>query len=101
MPKALARWKPPRFVSRTPQREQAHYRSAEWQARRLRILIRDAYTCQECGTITSGQAAHVDHRRPLEDGGTDDAANLQTLCAACHGRKTVDEQRRRGYLGTH
>ena len=33
--------------------------------------------------------AHVDHIVPLARGGTNDAANLQTLCASCHSRKTV------------
>lgn len=32
---------------------------------------------------------HVDHIVPLAAGGTDDESNLQTLCAACHSRKTV------------
>ena len=82
----------------TATKEVAHYRTAEWKARRLRILRRDAFVCQSCGLVTYGQAAHVDHILPLEEGGTDDDANLQTLCSACHGVKTRAEQRRRGRL---
>jgi len=48
--------------------------------------------------VVYGQAAHVDHVQPLEDGGTDDDENLQTLCHSCHGTKTREEQRRRGRL---
>jgi 5-methylcytosine-specific restriction protein A len=45
----------------------------------------------------SGRECHVDHLVPLEDGGTDDDANLRTLCDRCHGRKTRAEQRRKGF----
>jgi 5-methylcytosine-specific restriction endonuclease McrA len=51
-----------------------------------------------CGVVVDGLRAHVDHIIPIEDGGTDDDKNLQVLCSADHGRKTVEEQRRRGYL---
>ena len=37
--------------------------------------------------------AHVDHIVPLESGGEKyDEDNLQSLCAACHSRKTVGER---------
>jgi 5-methylcytosine-specific restriction endonuclease McrA len=98
MPARLKRWRPPRPAVR-PSKERAHYTSADWRARRLRILIRDAYTCRACGRVVTGQAAHVDHIRPLEEGGTDDDANLQVLCESDHGRKTREEQRKRGHLG--
>ena len=97
MPNAIPRWKPP-HVRVKPAKEHAHYCSADWAARRQRILIRDAYTCRRCDEVVAGKAAHVDHVVPLEDGGTDDDSNLQTLCAACHGAKTRGEQRRRGHV---
>lgn len=34
---------------------------------------------------------HVDHRIPRSAGGTDDDANLDTLCQSCHARKTASE----------
>lgn len=34
-------------------------------------------------------AGLVDHIAPLNGGGTNDATNLQCLCASCHSRKTV------------
>lgn len=79
-------------------KERAHYQTADWKARRLRILRRDAFVCAACGRVVYGQSAHVDHITPLEEGGTDDDANLQTLCGSCHGAKTRAEQRRRGRL---
>jgi 5-methylcytosine-specific restriction protein A len=82
----------------TATKEVAHYRTADWKARRLRILRRDAFVCRACGRVVYGQAAHVDHIVPLEEGGTDDDENLQTLCQADHGKKTREEQRRRGRL---
>ena len=97
MPSRLQSWHPPRMkVART--REQAHYSSTDWLARRKRILVRDAFTCRVCGCVVHGKAAHVDHRLPLEEGGTDHDENLQTLCIACHGVKTRGEQRRRGLI---
>ena len=98
MPARVERWRPPRFVQRMTTKEVEHYRSADWKARRIRILTRDAFTCAVCRRVVSGREAHVDHITPLEEGGTDADTNLQVLCEADHGRKTRDEQRRRGIL---
>ena len=98
MPNAIPRWKPPHQRGMTQAKEHAHYATADWRAKRRRVLLRDSFVCRSCGTVSHGKAAHVDHVVPLEDGGTDDDANLQTLCSACHGRKTRDEQHRRGFL---
>ena len=97
MPKAIPSWRPRRMEGGKPSKEVAHYHTPDWRARRLRILVRDSYRCQEkgCGHVVSGREAHVDHLIPLEEGGTDDDANLRTLCDRCHGRKTRAEQRRR------
>jgi 5-methylcytosine-specific restriction protein A len=97
MPARLERYRPPRLKAE-PTKEVEHYRTADWRARRVRILVRDSYTCRACVRVVYGKKAHVDHIRPLEDGGTDDDANLQVLCESCHGVKTREEQRRRGIL---
>ena len=96
MPARIERYRPPRLKAE-PTKEVAHYVSADWRARRIRILVRDAYTCRACGRVVYGKAAHVDHIVPLEDGGTDADANLQVLCISCHGVKTREEQRRKGH----
>lgn len=98
MTQRVERWQPPRMRRTTATKEVAHYRTADWKARRLRILRRDAFVCAACRRVVYGQAAHVDHIVPLEEGGTDDDENLQTLCQADHGKKTREEQRRRGRL---
>jgi 5-methylcytosine-specific restriction endonuclease McrA len=46
--------------------------------------------------VAYGKNGHADHRIPLEDGGSDDDANLQWICGSCHGRKTREEQRQKG-----
>lgn len=98
MPERVERWTPHLMRRTTVTKEVAHYRTAEWKARRLRILRRDAFVCRACSRVCYGQAAHVDHIVPLEEGGTDDDENLQVLCSSCHGAKTRSEQRRRGVL---
>lgn len=98
MPARLDRYRPPRLVAQLATKEVEHYRTADWRAKRLRILVRDAFTCAVCRKVVSGRQAHVDHVVPLEEGGSDADANLQVLCEACHGKKTRGEQRRRGVL---
>ena len=98
MPDRVERWRPRIFRSPKRHREQAHYQTADWRAKRERILVRDAFVCQACHRVTTGHDANVDHVVPLEDGGADHDANLQTLCRSCHGAKTRAEQRRKGVL---
>lgn len=45
--------------------------------------------CLDLGALTA--ARYVDHRIPLAQGGTDDLANLQSICKTCHDRKTAGE----------
>jgi 5-methylcytosine-specific restriction protein A len=96
MPDAIKRWKPAHAQAK-PMKETQHYRTADWSARRLKILVRDAYTCCVCRTVVHGRDAHVDHIIPIEDFGTDHDTNLQTLCVSCHGAKTRREQQRKGF----
>lgn len=60
-----------------------------WRRKRDAILLRDRYTCQQCGHI--GTDVEVDHIVNVAQGGTDDDANLQTLCIPCHKTKTASE----------
>lgn len=67
---------------------------AEWERLRARILERDDGLCQPClraGRPTPGN--QVDHVVPKSQGGTDDPANLQAICDACHREKTARESR--------
>lgn len=61
-----------------------------------RILCRDNFTCQDCGSYhgvinehgmaipTSDGELEVHHIKHVADGGTDEPENLITLCAECH-----------------
>lgn len=60
---------------------------------RRSILERDGYKCVDCGRspkTDSNCVLHIDHRMPLAKGGTNDEANLQTLCDWCNLGKGVD-----------
>ena len=63
-----------------------------WKKTRELILKRDSYLCIPCkkdGRATP--AKQVDHIRPKYLGGTDDWANLQSICEDCHKKKTAQE----------
>ena len=67
----------------------------KWAAFRLTILRRDGYVCAHC----AGYGHHVDHIKPLAQGGAAfDATNTQVLCARCHRNKTIIEN---GYKVDH
>ena len=59
----------------------------KWIALRQKVLARDNYQCQNCG---SSDRLQVDHVVELRHGGAEfDAANCQvTLCHSCHANKT-------------
>lgn len=58
-----------------------------------RIRKRDGNQCVICGSTLQ---LEVDHRVALENGGTNDAQNLATLCDDCHTIKTrMDHSLRR------
>lgn len=63
------------------------YSSSRWRAARLAHLSRQPL-CVECQAL----AQAVDHIIPRAAGGADlDEKNLQSLCLACHARKTRQE----------
>jgi hypothetical protein len=51
---------------------------------RKRILARDRHRCVKCG---AGIRLSIDHVVPVSKGGTNDDANLQTLCKKCNCKK--------------
>lgn len=101
MPDRLPTFKPPwvgqRKRARAPDTARPSatargYCSAGWKAARREVLLRDGYQCQVCGAVVSGKRAHVDHIIRKADGAGDEVSGLQTLCASCHGKKTVREK---------
>jgi len=60
-----------------------------WQKRRLEILERDKWTCQECGdTTTTLHVHHLYYEKGKEPWEAEDNS-LTTLCEACHDSKQV------------
>lgn len=55
---------------------------------RYAVLQRDNSTCQRCGRgISDGVKLAVDHKIPVDMGGTTTLDNLWTLCTDCNGGK--------------
>jgi 5-methylcytosine-specific restriction enzyme A len=81
------------------QQARAFYHSREWERIRQAALARDHYLCQHClqhNRIT--RATIVDHIVPIAVDWSRrlDINNLQSLCQACHNRKTAEDKRRYG-----
>ena len=62
-----------------------------WQQLRAEVIAQEPI-CRVCRIAPS---AEVDHILPLKRGGSNDRANLQALCHACHVTKTQREAPRR------
>lgn len=56
---------------------------------RKRILVRDMYTCCECGDVSTYLV--IDHIVPLHLGGRETDENRQCLCVPCHEIKSAGE----------
>lgn len=67
-----------------------------WQLTKIRerVLLRDEYTCQQCGR--SSPDLEVDHIIPLHLGGAESDENRQSLCHECHEKKSEQEEKGRG-----
>ena len=74
----------------------AWYKTARWRALRLKIFLRDLFTCGKCGVIEDNSSKLVcDHIAPHRGDERKfwDEDNLQTLCKGCHDRvKQAEEQ---------
>jgi 5-methylcytosine-specific restriction protein A len=71
-------------------------RGREWMGIRREVLLRDSYKCQSCGIVRMDN--ECDHIIPLEQGGSNDISNMQTLCGGpkgCHTAKTKRESQAR------
>lgn len=82
-----------RKIAKLPEQTESTWGSGRggrpWRRIRARILLRDKYTCQQCGHI--GDDLEVDHKVNVAQGGTDHDENLQALCVQCHKAKTASE----------
>ena len=57
---------------------------------RFRVLSRDNFTCQYCGSTAPNVQLHVDHIQALCHGGSNKMDNLTTACADCNLGKGKD-----------
>lgn len=65
------------------------------QALRFEVFKRDSFTCQYCGAKAPNAVLHVDHIKPVAEGGTNELLNLVTACVACNlgkGAKRLDDR---------
>lgn len=67
-----------------------------WGKIRQRIAKQHNYRCAQCGLIWRSHIDQIDHIIPLEQGGSNDDANLQPLCDGCHKVKTLAERKNKG-----
>ena len=61
---------------------------------RFDVFKRDLFVCQYCGAKAPEVVLHVDHMKPIIEGGTNDPFNLITSCAGCNlgkGKRLLSE----------
>lgn len=51
---------------------------------RFQILKRDHFKCKYCGRSAKEVPLHIDHKKSVKDGGTNDPDNLVTACVECN-----------------
>ena len=59
---------------------------------RERVRIDQNGTCKECDAPLVAATFHLDHIKPLSQGGEDSLENIQALCVCCHGEKSERER---------
>ena len=66
-----------------------------WAETRVKVLERDGYLCTHCSEAVAVETAHIDH---IQSGkrGTNQLANLRTLCRRCHVLRA--DRRHRGMI---
>jgi len=58
---------------------------------RFEVFKRDSFTCQYCGKSAPDVILHVDHIKPVKEGGTNALFNLITSCVDCNLGKGARE----------
>lgn len=61
---------------------------------RFEVFKRDSFTCQYCGASAPDVVLHVDHIKPVAEGGGNGVVNLVTSCVGCNlgkGPRELDD----------
>lgn len=58
---------------------------------RFEVFKRDSFACQYCGLASPDVVLHVDHIKPVSQGGTNRLTNLITSCQPCNSGKGARE----------
>ena len=81
-----------RTAQPAPKLAEDFYSSRPWRSLVAAVMQERGRTCEHCGTHEG--RLYVDHIIELKDGGAPlNRANLQILCASCHGMKTQSVRR--------
>lgn len=78
--------------TRSSYRQHPLYKSSKWRKYRMSYILRQGGECELCHDTPPDHMLHLDHIKPLADGGDAfNTNNLQLLCISCHGKKTARE----------
>lgn len=66
---------------------------------RFEVFKRDSFTCQYCGAQAPEAVLHVDHIKPVSNGGDNSIINLVTSCVSCNLGKGAKELGDNSVLG--
>ena len=74
-----------------------------WPLQRKRVLERDQYRCQVCGSLEIENGHHIHHKKPFRSFSNPEEANnltnLVTLCPSCHRKVEQAVRIRSGLAG--
>lgn len=73
-------------------------RGYKWMQTRRRIAQAYDCRCVDCGCVWVASRDQTDHDMPLEQGGSNDDANLRPRCITCAKAKTKREAKARAGL---
>lgn len=79
------------FVTMVNQLKDAFFKSKREVSdeKKAELIFKAKSRCNQCGEVSKD--VHIDHIRPLSNGGTNDDVNLQVLCVSCHKDKCETE----------
>lgn len=81
---------PPGFPLKEGQLNPKQKREAVSKRTRFEVFKRDKFRCQYCGSAAPDVLLHVDHIKPVADGGKSNILNLITACDGCNlGKSNV------------